>query len=152
MAGSEQRLSERFSIDIDSEIRFFLTEAKEAAQIVADKYSLSSDYPSLFNSQSLSSTSEVLLWRAYDASLTPAVNHFVVGYIQRNGGGNTGWTRSMMQSYLMENGLPIYANNSGYQGDKTYESVAADRDPRLGYNTICPVNYYQKEEAILNIL
>ncbi len=136
--GANKDYLKDFSIDIDSEIRFFLTEAKEAAQIVADKYSLSSDYPSLFNSQSLSSTSEVLLWRAYDASLTPAVNHFVVGYIQRNGGGNTGWTRSMMQSYLMENGLPIYANNSSYQGDKTYEDVAADRDPRLGYNTILP--------------
>lgn len=80
----------------------------------------------------------MLLWRAYDASLTPAVNHFVVGYIQRNGGGNTGWTRSMMQSYLMENGLPIYANNSGYQGDKTYEAVATNRDPRLIYNTLLP--------------
>ena len=80
----------------------------------------------------------MLLWRAYDASLTPAVNHFVVGYIQRNGGGNTGWTRSMMQSYLMENGLPIYANNSGYQGDKTYEAVATNRDPRLTYNTLLP--------------
>ena len=55
-----------------------------------------------------------------------------------NGGGNTGWARSMMQSYLMENGLPIYANNSGYQGDKTYEAVATNRDPRLTYNTLLP--------------
>ena len=44
----------------------------------------------------------------------------------------------MMQSYLMENGLPIYANNSGYQGDKTYEAVATNRDPRLIYNTLLP--------------
>lgn len=136
--GAEKDYLKDFTIDIDSEIKFFLTEAKEAAQIVADKYPLFNDYPSLFNSQSLSNASEVLLWRAYDASLTPSVNHFVVGYIQRNGGGNTGWTRSMMQTYLMENGLPIYAGNSGYQGDKSYEAVATDRDPRLTYNTLLP--------------
>ena len=136
--GANKDYLKDFTINIDSEIKYFLTEAKTAAQIVADKYTLFNDYPSLFNSQSLANASEVLLWRAYDASLTPAVNHFVVGYIQRNGGGNTGWTRSMMQSYLMENGLPIYANNSGYQGDKTYEAVATNRDPRLTYNTLLP--------------
>ena len=67
MARSKQRLLKDFTINIDSEIKYFLTEAKTAAQIVADKYTLFNDYPSLFNSQSLANASEVLLWRAYDA-------------------------------------------------------------------------------------
>lgn len=75
---------------------------QKAAQIVADNYPLYNDYPALFNSNSLSSMPEVLLWRAYDANLTPAVNHFVVGYLQRNGGGNSGYTRSMINTYLMQ--------------------------------------------------
>lgn len=136
--GAEKDYLKDFTIDIDSEVKYFLTEAKKAAQIVAGKYPLFNNYPSLFNSQSLSNAPEVLLWRAYNAGLTPAVNHFVVGYIQRNGGGNSGWTRSMMQTYLMKNGLPIYAGNSGYRGDKSYEAVAADRDPRLTFNTLLP--------------
>lgn len=125
-----------FSIDLDAEIRYFLTEAKEAAKIVADNFPLYGDYESMFNNENLSGVPEVLLWRQYDTELTPAVNHFVVGYIQRNGGGNSGYTRSMIESFLMENGLPIYAANSGYQGDENYEKVFHNRDGRLGYNVL----------------
>lgn len=125
-----------FSIDIESEIQFFLGEAKASAKIVADQIALFDDYEAMFNSVSLNHVPEVLLWRQYDASLTPAVNHFTVGYIQRNGGGNTGFTRSMIESFLMQNGLPIYASQSGYKGDVNYEQVFAARDPRLGFNVL----------------
>lgn len=125
-----------FSIDLDAEIEYFLQEAKNAAKVVADDVPLYEDYESMFNSENLSGVSEVLLWRQYNTDLTPAVNHFVVGYIQRNGGGNSGYTRSMIESFLMENGLPIYAANSGYQGDKNYEKVFHKRDGRLGYNVL----------------
>lgn len=136
--GAEKEYLKGFSIDIESEIRFFLTEAMNAASIVADSHSLHGNYEELFNSKSLTGINEALLWRQYDASLTPSVNHFVVGYIQRDGGGNTGFTRSMVQSFLMENGLPVYANGSGYQGDTSYETVAAGRDPRFHYNILLP--------------
>src|SRR5699024_9259911 len=112
-----------FSVDLDTEIEYFLNEAKNAAKTVADGFPLYDEYESMFNSESLSGVPEVLLWRQYDTELTPAVNHFVVGYIQRNGGGNSGYTRSMIESFLMENGMPIYATNSGYQGDENYEKV-----------------------------
>ena len=125
-----------FSIDLDAEIEYFLQEAKNAAKVVADDVPLYEDYESMFNSENLSGVSEVLLWRQYNTDLTPAVNHFVVGYIQRNGGGNSGYTRSMIESFLMENGLPIYAANSGYQGDENYEKVFHKRDGRLGYNVL----------------
>lgn len=125
-----------FSIDLDAEIEYFLQEAKNAAKVVADDVPLYEDYESMFNSENLSGVSEVLLWRQYNTDLTPAVNHFVVGYIQRNGGGNLGYTRSMIESFLMENGLPIYAANSGYQGDENYEKVFHKRDGRLGYNVL----------------
>ena len=77
--GAQKDYLKDFTIDIDAEISYFLNQAKQAAQIVADNYPLYNDYPALFNSNSLSSMSEVLLWRAYDANLTPAVNHFVAG-------------------------------------------------------------------------
>lgn len=130
------------------EISYFLNEAKKAAQIVADNYPLYNDYPALFNSNSLSSMPEVLLWRAYDANLTPAVNHFVVGYLQRNGGGNSGYTRSMINTYLMQNGLPIYAAGTDYKGDRTYQDVAEGRDPRLTYNTLMPGDMLTEKAAM----
>ena len=126
--GAQKDYLKNFSINIDNEIRYFLEEAKKAAQLVADNYTLYNDYPALFNSNSLDGIPEVLLWRAYNAGITPAVNHFVVGYLQRNGGGNSGYTRSMIDTYLMKNGLPIYASGSEYKGDRTYQDVADGRD------------------------
>lgn len=122
-----------FSIDLNSEVQFFLSEAKAAAEQVADNFPLE-DYSSMFNSIDLSDKKEVLLWRKYDISLK--VFHYVVSYLQTvqpggNGCGNTGFTRSLVESFLMTNGLPIYASGSGYQGDKTLADVAADRDNRL---------------------
>lgn len=146
--GAQKDYLKNFTIDIDAEISYFLNEAKKAAQIVADNYPLYNDYPALFNSNSLSSMPEVLLWRAYDANLTPAVNHFVVGYLQRNGGGNSGYTRSMINTYLMQNGLPIYAAGTDYKGDRTYQDVAEGRDPRLTYNTLMPGDMLTEKAAM----
>lgn len=135
--GADKDYLKDFTINIEEEINYFLTQAKEAAQIVADNHALDASYSKLFNSQSLSSSTEALLWKQYDGTMTPAVNHFVVGYIQRNGGGNSGFTRSMVESFLMQDGTPIYAS-SDYQGDKTYENVAHGRDPRLLDNVLIP--------------
>lgn len=135
--GANKDYLKDFTIDIDSEINYFLTEAMNSAKIVADNVNLG-DYSGMFNNKSLSGYPEVLLWKAYDSNLIPAVNHFVVGYLQRNGGGNSGYTRSLVESYLMSNGLPIYATGSGYQGDKTYEAVGTDRDSRLIESMMLP--------------
>lgn len=121
-----------FTIDIDAEINFFLDKAIEAADIVASGHQLHSDYAALFNSIDLSGIDEVLLWRQYSTDSDINVTHHVVDYLQRNGSGNTGYTRSMVDSYLMQNGLPIYATGAGYAGDNTYENVFANRDPRMG--------------------
>lgn len=89
------------------------------------------NYASLFNSIDLSGIDEILLWRKYSVNSDATSYHFVVSYLQRNGGGNTGYTRSMVNSYLMSDGLPIYASTN-YQGDDTYEHIFTDRDGRMG--------------------
>src|SRR5699024_7396085 len=141
---------ENFSIDIDQEIDYFLTQAKQASEKVADKYSLtpnsqaqedyyndppenpfkSTDNPyySMFGSQDLDQYQEVLLWRDYDASR--GINHNVVRYINKTGG-NTGYTRGYVNNFLMDNGLTIYAPNSGYAGDDSIYTVKQHRDSRL---------------------
>lgn len=119
-----------FSFDIDAEIKYFLQQAIEAADIVAQGHSLHNNYAALFNSIDLSGIDEILLWRKYSVNSDATSFHFVVSYLQRNGGGNTGYTRSMVDSYLMADGLPIYASTS-YQGDDTYEHIFTDRDGRM---------------------
>ena len=46
-------------------------------------------------------------------------------------GGNNGMTKSYVDAFLMENGLPIYAVNSGYKGDVTIDLQKEGRDGRL---------------------
>ncbi len=131
---------DNFSINIDSEIDFFLTEAMEASSAVADVIQLEENtkddgydsstnpYFTMFGDLDLSSYSEVLLWRDYDPEL--GINHNVNHYINQNGG-NTGYTRGFVDNFVMANGLPIYDGASGYVGDDMIEDVTTDRDNRL---------------------
>lgn len=130
-----------FSIDIDAEIDFFLNEAVTAAKAVVDEVDLTvsngvtegleifdNQYYQMFAANDMSDYSEVLLWRAYDVSEN--VYHQNQHYLQQNGG-NTGYTKGFVESFLMENGLPIYAVGSGYKGDDSVNVVKELRDDRL---------------------
>lgn len=129
-----------FSINIDTEIDYFLDKAIQAADAVAsaiplvnntldDGYNSSANpYFTMFGSSDLNGYSEVLLWRAYDPA--KGINHNVNHYVNQNGG-NTGFTRGFVDNFVMSNGLPIYAAGSGYQGDDYLSDVKADRDSRL---------------------
>lgn len=131
-----------FTTDLNTEINFFLDEAINSAKEVGDASSLMPDYDGLYNQTDLSGQrSEVLLWRMYseDAKVQNQVVGATHGYgsVQtENGtyifvhGDNTGFTRSLVDSYLMADGLPIYAS-SNYQGDKSLVSTMAGRDQRL---------------------
>lgn len=128
-----------FSINIDEEIDFFLDEAMEASLAVAENISLVSNtkeyyeptanpYYMMFADFELEGYSEVLLWKDYEVSQN--AYHNVNHYINRSGG-NTGYTRGLVDNFLMANGLPVYAGGAGYQGDDTFTSVKQDRDNRL---------------------
>lgn len=148
--GASMDYNQGFSIDIDSEINFFLTEAMEAAQEVADASPLTQNtgvvnpdgkfngwnpYFDMFNANSMEDFKEVILWRSYSA--THNINHAVTTYIL-SGGGNSGLTKSLVDGFLMENGLPIYAGNSGYAGEDSIELVKKNRDSRLQLFMIAP--------------
>lgn len=129
--GANVEYLKHFTIDIDKEIQYFLQQAVEAADIVASSHSLHHDYAALFNSVDLSDNPEVLLWRRYGLQAGNTSHHWVVSYLQRNGCGNSGLSKSLVDSYLMKTGLPIYAAGSQYQGDDTYLHVFGQRDPRM---------------------
>lgn len=124
---------------IDGEIEFFLNEAMVASKAVADAVQLVNNtgiiespnnenpYFNMFSAVNMSGYSEVLLWRQY---ATAIVTHNVPVYAQ-SGNYGVGLTKSMVESFLMANGLPIYAAGSGYQGDDSLQTIRADRDGRL---------------------
>ncbi len=140
---------------LDSEIDYFLGQAMEAAIAVADNISLVENngilqqattdpvnpYHDMFGSEDLSGYSEVLLWRRYDKGL--GVTHMVVQSAQL-GNAENGLTRGMVNSFVMENGLPIYTPTSGYAGDDEPSQMRKNRDGRLWL--------FLKEPKQLNVL
>lgn len=156
--------------DAQTEIKFFLSECKTAAAVVADQVKLAENlhvwadgsakmnnpYYAQFADENLSSYPEILFWRDYDASL--GIKHSTGYYLRL--GGNTGYTRQYVESFLMKNGLPTYADNSGYKGDLTMDNVRADRDERLQLFMLKPgeilttgqVDFEDKAPLLPNIL
>lgn len=137
---------------IDAEIQYLLEQSMSAAQAVADQVALVSNtglieslnnenpYINMFGAVDMSGYSEVLLWRQYNQNL---VTHNVPVAAQA-GNYAVGLTRSMTESFLMANGLPIYAPGSGYKGDDYVTDVRTDRDGRL--------NLFLKEPGQRNAL
>ena len=132
------------SFNIPGEIDFFLSQAMEAAAAVADSHQLTDNshvmdpeymkhngwnpYFEMYCTQDLSSFDEVILWRDFSKSESLTTGYHP--YIQL--GGNNGLTKSYVDSYLMANGLPIYAAGSGYTTDDSkIDNVKANRDERL---------------------
>lgn len=139
-----------FSINITSEIDFFLTEAMNSAKEVADAHALVANnhnvggtdffenpYFKMFGDVDMSSYSEVLLWRQYNASL--GIGHKTMAYLQEGAG--TGYTRGFVDTFVMANGLPIYDAGSGYSGDAILTNVKNGRDERLQLFLRVPGDY-----------
>lgn len=142
---------------IDSEIDYFFTQAMNSAKIVADANYQSlvtnnmviqqstsdpvNPYFSMFSDIDLSKYSEVLFWRRYDLALS-VTNNIAVEMGKGNGG--RGFTRGLVESFVMANGLPIYAAGSGYAGDDSIQLVRKNRDARL--------QLFLKQPKQLNIL
>jgi len=128
--------------DIDSEINYFLDIAMSSSKEIADKNLLVNNnkvlqqletdavnpYFNMFGDDDLSPYNEVLLWAKYDRGLN-VLNG--VSFGATHGNFYAGTTRGMVETFLMENGLPIYAQGSGYQGDDSISLVRKDRDNRL---------------------
>lgn len=130
---------------IENEINYFYTVAAESAQEVAEKYKniltqntglvpqSASDpdnpYFSMFGNPDMSSYPDVLLWREYNEGLK-IVNNIEVAVNKGNYG--AGLTRSMVESFVMADGKPIYANHNGFKyDDSSIANVRKNADPRL---------------------
>ncbi|WP_291862288.1 RagB/SusD family nutrient uptake outer membrane protein [Marinilabilia sp.] len=141
--GAEKDYNSNYSFpggSLEGEIDFFLTEAMDASSQIADNVGLvdnnqviqesasqaQNNYYNMFATPDPSAYSEVIMYRAYDVDLGRAhsYNHYIYYGAQK------GYTHQMEQSFLMQNGLPVYAAGSGYQGDDYIEDTKVDRDSR----------------------
>ena len=108
----------------------YLTIAKNAAAKIMDggKYSLTPEFKDLTTSISLAGNPEIILYREYVEGI---LMHSLMSFQNTEAQGNSP-SRSLIDSYLSSNGLPIYQDeNDEYLGDKWLYDEIADRDPRL---------------------
>lgn len=150
--------------NIDDEIAYFLDEAMKSSKVVGDyivgnladntdtpegmNASLASinPYYTMFCDENMEGYDEILLWKQFKEGL---VYNNLQMELERNGGGS-GWTRGMVNSFLMRNGLPIYDSNSGYDPNWEKEGVNStlqNRDSRIVIFTKKPGDANPKSEG-----
>jgi len=128
-----------FTYDNNTEVNFFLDQALAASQEVIKNHPTltnnnkktignsttftNNPYFKLWTTEDPSSMDEALMYRVY--SQTVAGGHSMGQYAV--GGG---YTQEFANAFLMENGLPIYANGSGYAGDDFVADTKKGRDWR----------------------
>lgn len=125
---------------IDAEIQWLLDQAIDAADAVASSIGLtensgilpqnaseSNPFVEMYGDIDLSGYDEVMLWKAFDKGL--GVTHNVTVNASTSNVA-IGVTRGMVNSFLMQNGLPYYATGSEYAGDESIGQVRTRRDQR----------------------
>lgn len=114
----------------------YLQESIEAAEILINEGNLSlystndpeNDYFDLFNKDDLMGIDEAVLIESVEPSLE--LGTWTWTYLNGTRGAGTGITKSMIESYLTTEGLPISLSNM-YLGDSSLTQVVENRDPRL---------------------
>jgi hypothetical protein len=128
-----------YSYNNATEVDFFLTQAMDAASQLAESLPLtannkvvnkagmtsSNQYYDMFASHDPTAMGEVIMCRLYKDALS---QHYFNHYLYH--GGQTGYTEQFEKAFLMENGLPWYASDSGYAGDDLINDTKIDRDWR----------------------
>ncbi len=135
--------------NIDTEINYFLTEAMSSAKVVGDQmvgklavnteskegmdasFNSLNPYYTMFCDENMENYDEVIMWKAFNRELGVINN---VQFLLERSGSGTGYTRGMVNSFLMRNGLPIYASGSGYDSNWEKQGVTAtlqNRDSRI---------------------
>lgn len=112
-----------------NEINFFLDEAIAASQKIASTRPLFNNYISLFNSNGINAIPEIVMAKSY---LKGTNGHSVPKLLQAGGYG-MGFTRSLVESFLMDDGLPIYASPKYdmASSDTSLVTLTANMDVRL---------------------
>lgn len=153
--------------NINTEIAYFLDEAMKSSKVVGDyivgKLAENTDTPegmnaslasinpyyTMFCDENMEGYDEILMWKQFKEGL---VTSNLQMELERNGGGS-GWTRGMVNSFLMRNGLPIYADGSGYDRNwekKGVNSTLQNRDSRIVIFTKKPGDANTEDEGDVN--
>lgn len=152
--------------NLDQEISYFLGECKNAAAELADQNLLAENpdgerkmqnpYFAQFSLENMEKCPEILLWKQYNR-VDYSISHGATSYLTT--GGNSGFTRQYVETFLCKNGKPIYASDGLYKGDGSIDDVETNRESRLDLFMMKPgekldnenKNEWKKAPTILDI-
>lgn len=136
-----------YTFDVDAHVKDLLGQAMDAAKAVAENITLAQNtgvldqvdpaspvaginpYFEMYALQDMSGVDEILMWKAFGEIDGKAMTNGIASFI--TSGSCYGLMKSYVDNFVMANGLPIYADGSGYHGDETIDKVKEDRDGRL---------------------
>lgn len=137
--GAQADYLKDFSYDNATEVAYFLDQALAASQeVITNHPNLTANTKKrIGDSQTFASNPYYELWTSQNpAGMDEALMYRV--YLEAVGGGHCmnqyatggGYTQEYANAFLMENGLPIYAQGSGYAGDDFVADTKTGRDWR----------------------
>lgn len=160
--GKDMDYNENFVYNNEAEVDFFLGEALKESKIVADNHPnlanntkkmngatatgfAANPYYDMFTTLDPSNIDEALMYRSYILDISGG--HCMNQYIK----GGRGFTHEFQNAFLMDNGLPIYAPNSGYAGDDFVADTKQGRDWRWRLFTKAPGEYVYSDNSDVRI-
>ncbi len=122
---------QKYQLNNTEKAKKYLDLAVKAANIVmaSGRYAFTSDFRSLFGSESLTSNKEVILYRTYDAAI--GVTHSVASYSNGYESQSQGPNLKLAKSFICNDGKP-YKLSTVTNADKLdIKNMVATRDPRF---------------------
>ena len=109
----------------------YLDLAVKAANIVmaSGRYSFTSDFRSLFGSESLTSNKEVIMYRTYDAAI--GVTHSVASYSNLYEAQSAGPNLKLAKAFICNDGKPYKLSTVPNATVLDIKDIVATRDPRF---------------------
>ncbi len=124
---------QKYQLNNQEKAKKYLDLAIKAADLVmkSGKYSFTSDFRSLFGSENLSSNKEVILYRTYDAVVSPSVTHSVASYSNLYESQANAPNLKLAKAFVCTDGKP-YKLSTVVNADKLdIKNMVATRDPRF---------------------
>jgi len=122
---------QKYQLNNTEKAKKYLDLAVKAANVVmaSGRYSFTSDFRSLFGSESLTSNKEVILYRTYDAAI--GVTHSVASYSNLYESQSAGPNLKLAKAFICNDGKP-YKSSTVANADKLdIKNMVATRDPRF---------------------
>ncbi len=124
---------QKYHLNNPEKAKKYLELAVKAADLVmkSGKYTFGSDFRALFGSQDLAANKEVILYRHYDAAVTPAVTHAIASYSNLYESQTPAPNLKLAKAFVCTDGKP-YKLSTVVNADKLdIKNMVATRDPRF---------------------